>query len=79
MGLTAHAGEHHCGERAMVQGKFRIVLATIAVFAALAGLGVAIHGLAFDADRAFRYGIGAIVIGVAVFVFLLNPAQKDET
>ncbi|PMS36653.1 Protein of unknown function (DUF2964) [Trinickia symbiotica] len=62
----------------MVRSRVRIALATISVFAVLAGLGMAIRGLAFDADEAFRYGIGAIVVGVAAFVFLLNPAPEDD-
>jgi hypothetical protein len=62
----------------MVHNKFRIIFAAISVFAALVGLGVAVHGLVFDSDKPFRYGIGALVVGVAAFVMLLNPSSKDE-
>ncbi|MEX3959002.1 DUF2964 family protein [Trinickia sp. EG282A] len=62
----------------MVQSRVRIALATISVFAVLAGLGMAIRGLVFDTDEAFHYGIGAIVVGVAAFVLLLNPSPRDD-
>lgn len=62
----------------MVHGKLRIILAAIAVFAALVGLGMTIHGLVFDADKPFRYGMSALVAGVAAFAVLLNPTPKDD-
>ncbi len=66
------------GEPAMVRKEYRIVLAAVAVFTALAGLGFVIHGLLFEAGASFRYGMAAMVIGVAGFVMLLNPTPKDD-
>lgn len=56
-----------------MRAKYRIVLATLAVFVAIFGIMAAIHGFFFEQDRVVRYGAAAIVIGVAVFVLLLNP------
>jgi uncharacterized membrane protein len=66
------------GEPAMVRKEYRIVLAAIAVFVALGGVGLVIHGLLFDRNVSFRYGMAAVVIGVAGFVMLLNPTPKDD-
>jgi hypothetical protein len=60
----------------MVQKEYRVVLATLAVFVALAGLLIGIHGLLFDHESVLRYGAAAVVAGVASFVLLLNPASN---
>ena len=62
----------------MVRRELRIVLAAIAVFAALGGLGIAIDGLVFNAEKPFRYGVIALIVAIAVLIFLLNPTPKDE-
>ncbi|WP_254366948.1 DUF2964 family protein [Paraburkholderia sp. NMBU_R16] len=56
-----------------MRANFRIVLATLAVFVAISGILAALHGLLFDRDSVVRYGAAAVVIGIAAFVFLLNP------
>ncbi|WP_181885404.1 DUF2964 family protein [Trinickia dinghuensis] len=61
-----------------MRAKYRIVLATLAVFVAIVGILAAIHGLFFDQDRVVRYGAAAVVIGVATFVLLLNPRTSID-
>ncbi|WP_042267027.1 DUF2964 family protein [Paraburkholderia heleia] len=56
----------------MIRSEFRIVLATIAIFAALVGLYLVLDGLVFDAWATFRYGAATLIICVAGFVLLLN-------
>ncbi|AAY59230.1 DUF2964 family protein [Burkholderia pseudomallei] len=58
--------------------KYRVVLATIAVFISLAGMMEAVRGLLFDSNAEFLYGVIALSIGVAAFVVLLNPTANDE-
>ncbi|AOJ71779.1 MULTISPECIES: DUF2964 domain-containing protein [Burkholderia] len=58
--------------------KYRVVLATIAVFISLAGMMEAVRGLLFDSNAEFLYGVVALSLGVAAFVVLLNPTPKDE-
>ncbi|AFT88995.1 DUF2964 family protein [Paraburkholderia phenoliruptrix] len=62
----------------MVRAEYRIVVAVVAVFASLAGLSVAIDGLLFDKSGLVRYGFAAMVVGVAAFVLLLNPASTGD-
>jgi uncharacterized membrane protein HdeD (DUF308 family) len=50
-------------------------LAAAAIFVAIAGILSAIHALVFDQANALRYGIAAVIGGVAGFVLLLNPAH----
>jgi cell shape-determining protein MreD len=57
----------------MVRTEYRIIFAAIAVFFSVAGMATAIHGLLFDEYSVMRYGVAAIVLGVACFVVLLNP------
>jgi hypothetical protein len=61
----------------MVQGELRVVLATFAVFAALAGLAVAMHGLLFDEFRFVVYGMAIVSCGVVAFVAMLTVHPKD--
>jgi hypothetical protein len=63
----------------MVQAEPRIILAAVAVFTALAGMGAAIRGLLFDSPAFIHYGALALVAGVASFVILLVPATGDDT
>ncbi|WP_028228562.1 DUF2964 family protein [Paraburkholderia ferrariae] len=62
----------------MIRAQWRIVCATVAVFAALAGLFLALDGLAFDTWVRFRYGTAALLAGAACFVMLLNPTPRDH-
>ncbi|WP_144158157.1 DUF2964 family protein [Paraburkholderia sp. BCC1885] len=62
----------------MLHTEYRIILAAIAVFASLAGMGAAVHGLLFDEYNVTRYGVAVIVASVACFVMLLNPATGHE-
>jgi drug/metabolite transporter (DMT)-like permease len=55
--------------------KYRIGFAAASIFMAIAGIVAAIHGLVFEQDRALRYGVAAVLGGVAGFVLLLNPAH----
>ncbi|MBU6489069.1 MAG: DUF2964 family protein [Burkholderiales bacterium] len=58
----------------MMQGKYRIAFATLAIFVSIVGIAASIRGLLFDQDSAVRYGVAAVFAGVATFVLLLNPA-----
>lgn len=62
----------------MVRTEYRIVFAPIAVLFSLAGMATAIHGLLFDGYDVTRYGVAAIVLGVACFVLLLNPTAGND-
>jgi hypothetical protein len=64
-------------ENVMVRTELRIVLATLATFAVLAGLAVCIHGLLFDQMRAICSGVLVIVVAVATFVVVLNLWPKN--
>ncbi|WP_408585006.1 DUF2964 family protein [Paraburkholderia bannensis] len=61
----------------MVQGELRILLAVIAVFAVLAGLALAIHGLLFDVQNYVDYGMAIVAGGIAAFVAMLTVHPKD--
>lgn len=61
----------------MVQGELRILLAVVAVFAVLAGLALAIHGLLFDAQNYVEYGMAIVAGGIAAFVAMLTVHPKD--
>ncbi|MFX1674199.1 DUF2964 family protein [Paraburkholderia sp. A2WS-5] len=61
----------------MVQGELRILVAALAVFVALAGLAVAIHGLLFDESRVVLYGMTIVSCGIVAFVAMLTVHPKD--
>ncbi|QCP53386.1 DUF2964 family protein [Trinickia violacea] len=61
----------------MVRTEFRIVLAVIAAFVAIAGIAVAIHGMLFDQGNSLLYGSIAIGVGVFGCALLLNVWPKD--
>ncbi|WP_321854523.1 DUF2964 family protein [Paraburkholderia tropica] len=61
----------------MVYGEFRILVAALAVFVALAGLAAAIHGLIFDRHDFVVYGMATVGGGIAVFVAMLTVHPKD--
>nr|WP_238539595.1 DUF2964 family protein [Burkholderia sp. KJ006] len=53
------------------------MLAAIATFIMLGGIGVAIHGLLFDAIGAVRYGAAAIAVGATTAAIALNIWPTD--
>jgi len=57
----------------MVRLEFRVILAAIATFVALAGIAVSIHGLLYDEDQVMWSGVAAIAAGIAGCVVMLNP------
>ena len=61
----------------MVRTELRIVLATLATFAVLAGVAVCIRGLLFDQMRVVYLGVAVIVASVATFVVMLNLWPND--
>ena len=63
----------------MVQAEPRVILAAVAVFTALAGLGATIRGLLFDSPAFIHYGALVLVAGVTSFVVLLMPTTGDDT
>ncbi|HYS65365.1 MAG TPA: DUF2964 family protein [Paraburkholderia sp.] len=62
----------------MVRTEPRIIVAAVAVFTALAGMGAYIRGLIFDSPGFLRFGAVAMVVGVACFVVLLTPHRGDD-
>ena len=62
----------------MVQKENLIVLAVVAVFASLAGLLLAIHGIVSDNDSAFRWDAGVVAAAVTGLVTLLNLTSEGE-
>ncbi|MGY6123547.1 DUF2964 family protein (plasmid) [Paraburkholderia strydomiana] len=63
----------------MVRAEPRIILAAVAVFTALAGMGATIRGLLFDSQAFIHYGGLALILGIASFVVLLMPTTGDDT
>ncbi|MCA8276229.1 DUF2964 domain-containing protein [Burkholderia sp. AU30280] len=61
----------------MNRKQYRIALATLSVFIALASLAGIIHGLLFD-ERVFRYSILTLIMSILSFVVLLNLAPGDR-
>lgn len=61
----------------MIRAEARIILAAVAVFTALAGIGATIRGLLFESPGFIHYGTAALVIGVFCFVVLLIPSTRD--
>ncbi|WP_346268666.1 DUF2964 family protein [Burkholderia vietnamiensis] len=68
---------HPFGRPIMVRTELRVVLAAIATFIVLGGIGVAIHGLLFDAIDAVRYGAAAIAVGATTAAIALNIWPTD--
>jgi hypothetical protein len=62
----------------MIPAQSRLVAATLSVMVSLAGIFAAIDGLVFDSRTTFRYGAAALIVGIACFVFLLNPVPRDH-
>ncbi|MFM0472374.1 DUF2964 family protein [Paraburkholderia strydomiana] len=63
----------------MIRSDTRIHLAAITVFVSLAGIAASIRGVLFDEPSLFRYGVIAVVGGVACFVLLLNPTRDADS
>jgi hypothetical protein len=62
----------------MIRREPRIVAATLAVLVSLAGIFVALDGLAFESQTTFRYGAAALLVGIACFILLPNPRPRDH-
>lgn len=62
----------------MIRAERRIVFAAIAVFVALAGMAMVIHGVLFDTRNATLYGGVLLVLGVAVLALMLTPRPTDK-
>ncbi|QTD94720.1 DUF2964 family protein [Burkholderia anthina] len=61
----------------MIRKQYRIVLATLSVFIALASLVGIVHGMLFD-ERVFRYAIFTLISSILAFVVLLNPGPGER-
>ena len=61
----------------MNRRQYRIALATLSVFIALASLAGIMHGMLFD-ERVFRYSIVTLILSILSFVVLLNLAPGDR-
>ncbi len=64
-------------ETVMNRRQYRISLATLSVFIALASLAGIIHGMLFD-ERVFRYSIVTLILSILSFAVLLNLAPGDR-
>lgn len=64
----------------MKRSEFRVACASVGVFIWLGGLYFTIRGLVYEVPLQFRYGILAIIIGVATFVIALSRlASRNAT
>jgi heme A synthase len=63
----------------MIRAERRIVIAAIAVFVALAGMAMVIHGVLYDTRNDTVYGGVLLVIGVAVLALMLTPRPSDKS
>uniref|UniRef100_UPI003BEED892 DUF2964 family protein n=1 Tax=Burkholderia arboris TaxID=488730 RepID=UPI003BEED892 len=61
----------------MNRKQYRIVLATLSVFLALASLAGIVHGMLFD-EQVFRYSIVTLILSILSFVVLLNLAPGNR-
>jgi hypothetical protein len=55
----------------------RIVVAAVAIFTALFGVGISIRGLLYYENDIVLYGVVAAGVGIAVFVLMLTFHPKD--
>jgi hypothetical protein len=61
----------------MVRDELRIVVAALAIFAALAGMAVSIHGMLYYESNIVLDGVIAMGVGIAAFVLMLTVHPKD--
>ncbi|WP_414144267.1 DUF2964 family protein [Burkholderia territorii] len=64
-------------ETVMIRKQYRIVLATLSVFIAIASLVGIVHGMLFD-EEVFRYSIVTLISSILAFVVLLNPGPGER-
>jgi hypothetical protein len=76
--IEAFASGRKLQERVMVHTEFRVVFATIAIFVALLGIGLVIHGLLFDRNAAMWSGMISIAAGMAGCVVMLTLWPRDN-
>ncbi|WP_240057291.1 DUF2964 domain-containing protein [Paraburkholderia azotifigens] len=78
LGLRHHGpGQRHFEENVMVRMELRVVLATLAIFIALGGIGLSIHGSLYYLDREIWTGVIAIAIGIVGCVTMLTLWPRD--
>jgi hypothetical protein len=70
-------GQRQFEENAMVRTEVRVILATLAIFIALGGIGLSIHGSLYYLDEDVWVGVIAIVIGIAGCVTMLTLWPHD--
>ncbi|RKR38809.1 DUF2964 family protein [Paraburkholderia sp. BL17N1] len=63
----------------MKRSEFRIGCAAVGVFIWIGGLYATIRGLLYEVPQEFRYGVLALIIGVATFVIALNPLANHRS
>ncbi|WP_109483490.1 DUF2964 domain-containing protein [Paraburkholderia sp. C35] len=61
----------------MVRMELRVVLATVAIFIALGGIGLSIHGSLYYLEDDIWVGVLAIVIGIVGCVTMLTLWPRD--
>jgi hypothetical protein len=61
----------------MIRSESRIIIAAIAVFMALAGLAVALHGLVFGEPAHLRYGAAVAFASISAVVIMLDPPPHE--
>ena len=67
------------GAKTLKRFETRIACASVGVFIWLGGLYATIRGLLYDESALFRYGMLALVVGVATFVIALNPLANRNS
>lgn len=61
----------------MVRMELRVVLATVAIFIALGGIGLSIHGSLYYLNDEIWMGVIAIVVGIVGCVTMLTLWPRD--
>jgi hypothetical protein len=70
-------GQRHFEENVMVRMELRVVLATLAIFIALGGIGLSIHGSLYYLNDEIWMGVIAIVVGIVGCVTMLTLWPRD--
>jgi hypothetical protein len=75
--INDRPGQRQFEENVMVRMELRVVLATLAIFVALGGIGLSIHGSLYYLDREVWTGVIAIAIGIVGCVTMLTLWPRD--